>query len=459
MAGSVVQQSASQSFNNVSGAQNFSMPANFTAGNSAVVEIACFQASSARVSGVTVNGVAASLLYRETAAGVASTEVWLARNLTGGSASVTVTPSAGSGFFINACCVETTALSSAVDRSATASSSGTSITFTTGTATVSTDQLVVSLWRDDTGITNTASPSAQSPLTQGFYQTDGVNNLGGASGHKVVSSTGIQTATFANSPTTLRFGVIVTIPFALPITGSVATTASGTLAKVLALALVGSAATASVGTLSPGGGVSVNLTGSSATASAGTVSPSGAVSVNLSGSAATLANGTLTLSKALPLTGNAATATAGALGSGGGALGGNTFLGLLDSSSTNPAVTSPNTTQATGSSFLTFQGGYTNNNSTPTDTYTNTWPLLDTQVYLGYSGVFNFKIYTAQNGSGGTSHTLTINKNGTSDGEIVTGPIRSQGRFQAIELVGRLSDLRHIGYVQQSVTVTRILRR
>jgi hypothetical protein len=429
MAGSVVQQSTPQSFNNVSGVQTFSMPANFTAGNSAVVEIACYHASSNRVSSVTVNGVSASLLYRETAAGVACVEVWLARGLTGGSASVSITPAAGSGYYINACCAETTALTSAADKTVTASSSGTSFTLSTGTATASADELVVAVWRDDTGTVNSTSPSAQSPLTQGFYQSDGVSNLGGASGHKVVTSTGIQTAVFNNSPTTLHFGVIVTIPFATSptLTGSAATSASGTLAKLLALALVGSAATASVGTLSAGGAGSVALTGSAATVSAGTVTAGAAKSASLTGSAATTSAGSVGVAKSLSIAGNAASALPGAFGSGGGLLGANTFLGMLDSDSTNPAVTSAINTQATGSSFLTFQGGYTNNNSAPTDTYSNTWPLLDTQVYLGYSGQFNFKIYTAQNGGGGTSHTVTINKNGTPVGEIVTGLYEVKG--------------------------------
>ena len=246
MAGSIVQQSASQSFNNVgSGAQNFSMPANFTAGNSAVVEIACYQAAANRVSAVTVNGVSASLLYREAGASFACVEVWLARNLTGGSASVSVTLPSGSGYYVNACCVETSALTSAADRTATANSSGTSITFSTGSATTSADELVVSCWRDDTGVVNTVNPSAQSPLTQGYYQSDGITNLAGASGHKVVTSTGVQTATFTNSPSTLRYGIIVTIPFSstTTLTGSAATTASGTLTKLLALALAGSAPT------------------------------------------------------------------------------------------------------------------------------------------------------------------------------------------------------------------------
>ncbi|GAA0717941.1 hypothetical protein [Dokdonella soli] len=99
--------------------------------------------------------------------------------------------------------------------------------------------------------------------------------------------------------------------------------------------------------------------------------------------------------------------------------GSHTLLGQEDQHGISPAVTSPIDTQASGSSFIVFNGGYASNTEPPTDNKGNTWtPLGPPVVYNGYGGAFDIKAYISLSARGGAAHTVSIVKNGYAAGEL-----------------------------------------
>jgi len=213
--GALAQQSASQSFNNTtSSPNNFNMTGNFTAGNSAIAEISTYRSGSTRLTGVTIGGNAASLIYRESTGGAACVEWWQADNLTGGSSQVSIAHAAGGNpWFINACCIEYTPLG-ALDTSRDQNGSSTTPTFVTTASQSILDAVTSSIWRDNSG--GSTSNSVTSPYVAGFSQADGNANLGGASGHKITTTLATQGGAFSCSPTCVWFGSTVIVKFATP---------------------------------------------------------------------------------------------------------------------------------------------------------------------------------------------------------------------------------------------------
>lgn len=278
---------------------------------------------------------------------------------------------------------------------------------------------------DEFVVTAIATDSASSYTLTGYTIDDSNTNSAtfwaGAIGHKIVSATGTQTASWTTGPGTSKTAAkIATIRISsgavsVGLTGEASTSSAGTLAPALALAIAGAAATFGQGSVSTGD-VSVALSGLSATTAQGT--PATASSQPIAGSAATATAGTLIGGYSRALSGVSAT-TAQSGFAAGGELGAYTLLGVYDGDGSSPAVTSPITTHTSGSSFVVFYSGYTSNNQTPTDSKGNTYTLIDTAVYLGYSGQFNLKLYGADNGIGGSSHTVSVVKNGQATGEIV----------------------------------------
>jgi hypothetical protein len=210
--GVIVQNKAAQ-FDNVSGNRTITADANFTAGNSAVVNIAHYQSSSATPSGVTIGGTAATKVVT----GIGTTSVceqWLATGLAGGSATVTITLPAGSGWYIDADVIECSPLTG-LDVTANATAVNTAPTMTSA-ATAQAEELVVGLFRDNTGVNNVVATPVPAPLTQGFLVRDGISSLGGASGYKRVQIDGAQSAVFATT-STQWVGSVGCYKFALPL--------------------------------------------------------------------------------------------------------------------------------------------------------------------------------------------------------------------------------------------------
>lgn len=101
------------------------------------------------------------------------------------------------------------------------------------------------------------------------------------------------------------------------------------------------------------------------------------------------------------------------------ALGAHTLLWQGEGTGFSPAVSTPVTTQATGSSFLVLKAGYTSNSNAPTDNKSNTWVQRGNAVYYnGYGEAFSAVAYVSLMGTGGANHTVSVVKNGSPKGEI-----------------------------------------
>ncbi len=116
-------------------------------------------------------------------------------------------------------------------------------------------------------------------------------------------------------------------------------------------------------------------------------------------------------------------------------LGAHTLLVQSEGRGTDPAVTAPVDTQASGSTLLVLVGGYAGNATTPTDTYGNQWqPLGDAVDYRGYDGKFSARAFVATQASGGKDHRVRIAKPGYAEGEITVPfiEIEHAGVLQAV---------------------------
>lgn len=132
-------------------------------------------------------------------------------------------------------------------------------------------------------------------------------------------------------------------------------------------------------------------------------------------------------------------------------LGAYTYIGQEEGSGTNPATTSAITTQTAGSSFFTLRAGYATNNTAPTDSKSNAWQHMGGSAYLGWSGLFDAQVYVAQNGTGGSGHTLSFAKPAQPASEITASLIEILG---AQQLVGFSLVNIGVGNALQSGSVT-----
>jgi hypothetical protein len=100
-------------------------------------------------------------------------------------------------------------------------------------------------------------------------------------------------------------------------------------------------------------------------------------------------------------------------------LGAHTLLTHSEGLGVSPAITSPITTQASGSTFIVFNGGYADNDASPVDSYANRWKPLTKRVSYG-NGYERFSVqsYIALMARGGPRHTVSIAKPGQPTGEI-----------------------------------------
>jgi len=205
------------SFNNVSGAQTFNLPNVFQGGRDVIVALEWFQGSSAGIASVTVNGVAA-VRWGQGAGTTARTEVWAAANVpAAGNKQVTITPNAGTGFYINAGAAEISRLSSTTVADVIGSTSNTSgVPSATTAATNQAAEAIVSMWRDNAGLSTANTVTA--PLAGLFSQADGNLNLGGGGGFRLTNRQEAQSGAFTCTPATTWFADTFALKFALPVT-------------------------------------------------------------------------------------------------------------------------------------------------------------------------------------------------------------------------------------------------
>lgn len=211
----IVQNSGSDKADaDTNGLKSFTMDASFTAGNSAIVTLSWYTGGTGSVSGVSVNGVAATKANEGVGTGV-NVEIWFATGLPGGSATVEIMFGAGSGYYWNANCVEVGPLSgegNEIDGNADATDFGPSMAAPTQCETIS-----AGVWRDNNGITNTASPQIDAPGVLGFFNADGVGSLGGASGYKAGQRIEAQAIGFNANPNATAFYIGQTFNLSLPL--------------------------------------------------------------------------------------------------------------------------------------------------------------------------------------------------------------------------------------------------
>lgn len=117
------------------------------------------------------------------------------------------------------------------------------------------------------------------------------------------------------------------------------------------------------------------------------------------------------------------------------ALGAHTLLVQSDGKGLSPAISQPLDTGPAGSSLLVVAGGYTDNDSVPTDTYGNHWqPVGNRVLFRGYKGRFYARAFVALDAKGGNDHRISVDKPGHPKGEITTPfvEIRHAGVLQAV---------------------------
>lgn len=197
--------------------------------------------------------------------------------------------------------------------------------------------------------------------------------------------------------------------------------------------LVGSAKNGSVMTAAAGAATAGSLTGRSTAvasksvaagvATAGTLTGSGGGSATKTPAAGVATTGTLTGR-------STAVAHFGTPPS----LGAHTLLGIEEGSGTDPETTASITTQASGSSLVTFTAGYADNNGGPSDSKGNTWTSAGTEVYTGYGGAFDVRGYYVEQAVGGSGHTVTFQADGTPNGEMTVPflEVKDAGKLVAV---------------------------
>lgn len=117
------------------------------------------------------------------------------------------------------------------------------------------------------------------------------------------------------------------------------------------------------------------------------------------------------------------------------ALGTHTLLVQSEGKGSNPAVSAPIDTATRGSSLLLLVGGYSDNESAPSDTYGNHWkPVGDRVLYRGFNGRFSARAFVAVDATGGKNQQVRIAKPGHPAGEISVPfvEIKHAGVMQAV---------------------------
>ena len=114
-------------------------------------------------------------------------------------------------------------------------------------------------------------------------------------------------------------------------------------------------------------------------------------------------------------------------------LGAHVLYAQNDTFGTNPSVTPPVVTQASGSTLLALSMGWVRNLAAPTDSYHNAWSQLSgPNIY--FSSDFYTALWSATSANGGPGHTLTFDKTAYPAGEITQAliEIKNGGRVDQV---------------------------
>ena len=190
--------------------ETVNFPANCTAGNTGVFTCAYFQSSSNRITSVSIGGTAATKVVDKIVGSGVFVEEWRAPNMAGGSSAVTITSTTTS-HFISASAEEFSGLDNgAVDltgNTATGTSTAPSVTYGT---LAQADELIYLTYVDNTG-SNLATVTVPSGYTSAWTERDGVNQIGGASAWRIVTSSAGASPAFSLSASINWHAVFMTL--------------------------------------------------------------------------------------------------------------------------------------------------------------------------------------------------------------------------------------------------------
>lgn len=310
MAASLVQTSGKLQQDGVSGVQNFNMPGNFSAGNTAILTMVVY---GSEPSNVTINGATATKASSSTDSGDGA-YIYYVEGLSGGSSAFSVT--VGSGQYITLACQEWSGLdSSALDATGNTASFSATPSVSTSGSTAQADEVRFAVLMDVSGSSDLAI-SCTSGDSEIWLENDSNSHQGGQAVYKTLSATGTQTASWSWVGARSYESAIATFKVAAGGGGGVSGSASITLGGATAsgagsLAIAGAASStlgavslSSAAALAIGGAASATLGGVSSS-STGALSIAGALSASL---------GVVTLSAAGgAINGGALAATLGAV--------------------------------------------------------------------------------------------------------------------------------------------------
>lgn len=203
------------------------MDSNITAGSTVMCAFTMSGNGTTRVTGVTIAGTAATKIYdTDNAAGTNHIEFWLAENVTGGSATVTITAGAGSSFRINGSVDEWTGLATSpfdTYGETVNGSPGTSVTATANAVTSTADCVIyATVATNNNNLTTLTGPSGYTNL---WSKLDGGAGHGGAGYYKIETVAETEAAAFSGFSSTTNMAAIITLKVGPPtpnITGGTA---------------------------------------------------------------------------------------------------------------------------------------------------------------------------------------------------------------------------------------------
>lgn len=197
MAISIVQSSALKQVDADSTDFTANAASNFTAGNTVLVPLAHY-AGTATVTGVTINGQAATRDTPATANGSTRGEIWRLFNVSGGGSGVTITYSGGADNYLSFNILETSPLALDAGTPNGATGTGNTPAVSTAVATSVADTLLVSL----VGEGDIAAPAFTGGLTNLLWaENDGSAHVAGRATYSIETTTGTKTATYGASNT------------------------------------------------------------------------------------------------------------------------------------------------------------------------------------------------------------------------------------------------------------------
>lgn len=195
----LIQTSGKKQGDSVSSPFTYNAAANFTPGNDVVIAVSHFATSSNRITGITASGTAATKVVdvTDSTSGLNHFEIWIAKNVAGGSTAVQLTSTSGTNYY-SLSFEEWTGVSGSTEDTdgTTAQTTSSAPSATTAAGISAAGSLIYAGFTDYIG-TSWTSSTPPSGYTETFEETDGTVHEAGSAAYKIRTTTGTETATFA----------------------------------------------------------------------------------------------------------------------------------------------------------------------------------------------------------------------------------------------------------------------